>query len=221
MNKLKLIFLDVDGVLNNNDTRVTTKDGWCFVDDELVSRLSEIVHKTGAKVILSSTWREGWNKKDESKNASYFNELRDKLLEYDVHLFDKTPEVSRTHIRGDAIGEWFGSIDYDVESYIILDDYNDMGCFSSHLLQTAGGRGLTEEDVEMAITYLNKKNWVDLSLKKEFGYWKELTEDTWKCAKCGSVYKIQFERFLNYRYCPYCGRRNILYFDYINLDWHK
>ena len=29
---MKILFLDVDGVLNNNLTRTRTFDGWCFVE---------------------------------------------------------------------------------------------------------------------------------------------------------------------------------------------
>ena len=47
---VKVIFLDVDGVLNHNET-----DG--KFEDDCVKALKDIVHRTGAKIVLSSTWR--------------------------------------------------------------------------------------------------------------------------------------------------------------------
>lgn len=55
---MKVIFLDVDGVLNSRDwlvnNRVRTENS---VNQEKVKLLMEIVQKTNAEVVLSSTWR--------------------------------------------------------------------------------------------------------------------------------------------------------------------
>jgi len=68
----KLIFLDVDGVLNSliwmermNDAG-KNKDGFFFenVDVEAVARLNRIVEATGAAVVVSSTWRIGRSAKE-------------------------------------------------------------------------------------------------------------------------------------------------------------
>ena len=47
----KVIFLDVDGVLNSN--RTLYED--ISLEDDLISNLKELVDKTGAKIILSSS----------------------------------------------------------------------------------------------------------------------------------------------------------------------
>jgi hypothetical protein len=49
---LRLIFLDVDGVLNTADSADSGK-----ITNALLSRLREVILQTGASVILSSTWR--------------------------------------------------------------------------------------------------------------------------------------------------------------------
>ena len=152
---MKILFLDVDGVLNNNLTRTRTFDGWCFVDDYLVERLKQIIDATGAKIVLSSTWRDGWNREDESKNEPFFNQLRDKLKEYGMEIWDALPMPMRPS-RGIAIGEWFElHKDLDIESFVILDDWYDMGIYRDYLVQTNGGIGLTDEDVNEAIFFLN------------------------------------------------------------------
>lgn len=56
-NKIKVIFLDVDGVLNSRNTTRRTAGGYTFIGSRQVSRLRHIVRQTGAKVVLSSDWR--------------------------------------------------------------------------------------------------------------------------------------------------------------------
>jgi hypothetical protein len=53
---MKAIFLDIDGVLNSDETPNNRKFPY-IVDDRLLARFSELVHVTGATVVLSSTWR--------------------------------------------------------------------------------------------------------------------------------------------------------------------
>ena len=152
---MKILFLDVDGVLNNNLTRTITFDGWCFVDDYLVKRLKRIIDATGAKIVLSSTWRDCWNREDESKNEPFFNQLRNKLKEYGMEIWDALPMPMRPS-RGTAINEWFElHKDLNIESFVILDDWYDMGIYRDHLIQISGGIGLTDEDVNEAISFLN------------------------------------------------------------------
>lgn len=151
---MKIVLLDVDGVLNNRHTRTVTFDGWCFVDDFLVARLKRIIDATGAKIVLSSTWRDGWNREDESKNEPFFSQLRDKLKEYGMEIWDALPLPLRPN-RGLAIAEWFElHKDLDIESFIILDDWYDMGIYRDHLIWINGNIGLTDEDVVEAINYM-------------------------------------------------------------------
>ena len=54
---MKVVFLDIDGVLNDDTTPSRTKSRLIFVDREKLLRLKRIVAATGAKIVLSSTWR--------------------------------------------------------------------------------------------------------------------------------------------------------------------
>ena len=49
----KVIFLDVDGVLNSTKTLYEDSS----LEDNLILNLKELVNKTEAKIILSSSWR--------------------------------------------------------------------------------------------------------------------------------------------------------------------
>lgn len=51
---MKLLFLDVDGVLNHTDCDWTTSR---TLDLACVERVKRIVQETGAQIVLSSTWR--------------------------------------------------------------------------------------------------------------------------------------------------------------------
>lgn len=150
---MNVIFLDVDGVLNNRHTRTRTSDGWCFVDDYLVERLKNLVVRSGARVVLSSTWREGWNQEDESKNDISFTELRNKFNEFGIEIFDRTGEHRLDRWR--AIREYMERPHEDpIEHYVIIDDWDDMGEYISHLVWTNPSTGLTDEDVEEALRIL-------------------------------------------------------------------
>lgn len=53
---MKIIFLDIDGVLNSHRTPNPRKLPY-IVDRKLVARFKRVLKRTGAKVVLSSTWR--------------------------------------------------------------------------------------------------------------------------------------------------------------------
>src|SRR5690606_10063266 len=58
---MKVIFWDVDGVLNNPGTwGAWSKLGWsAALEPHLVKKARDVVRATGAKCVLSSTWRIG------------------------------------------------------------------------------------------------------------------------------------------------------------------
>ena len=53
---MKTIFLDIDGVLNCDATPNSRKFPY-VVDEGLLARFRDLVKATGARVVLSSTWR--------------------------------------------------------------------------------------------------------------------------------------------------------------------
>ena len=149
---MKVIFLDVDGVLNNRHTRTRTGEGWCFVANFLVARVRKIVDATGALIVLSSTRRDEWNVEDESRNGSDFNELRAKFREFGMDFYDRTG-AWQMRGRGWEIMDWLERHEA-IESFVILDDWNDMEPVRDHLILTNPSLGLTEEQVQEAIEIL-------------------------------------------------------------------
>lgn len=136
----------VDGVLNNDRTTTKTSDGWCFVDDYLVERLAKLVRETQAKVVLSSSWRDGWS------DEPFFKDLRQKLLSYGIELYAHTGRWRKS--RGEEIQHYLDTRS-NVTNYVILDDIpNFLPSQQSHVILTNPAIGLTEEDIDDAIAIL-------------------------------------------------------------------
>ena len=122
------------------------------MDNFLVARVRKIVDATGALIVLSSTWRDGWDVENESYNESYFNELRAKFREFGMDFYDRTGSWQKRG-RGWEILDWLDRHEA-VESFVILDDWDDMGPVCDHLILTNPSLGLTEEQVQEAIEIL-------------------------------------------------------------------
>lgn len=159
---MKVIFLDIDGVLNNDYTKECVA-GYTFVDDEKILLLKEIIDQTGAKIVLSSTWRRGWECKEQIteptpsdvQDIRLFDALVEKLKEYDIELMSYTEDFG---LRGEEIdkwlSEWRGEL---IESFIILDDMGgaQLRPHSRFLVQTGFRDGLMPNHVHKAIKLLN------------------------------------------------------------------
>lgn len=55
MEKIKVIFLDVDGVLNSDRTVRKTQGGYTFVDNRQMKNLKHIINMTGAMLLFRPT----------------------------------------------------------------------------------------------------------------------------------------------------------------------
>lgn len=139
---MKVIFLDVDGVL------ITGKLGWDKPDPACVENLNNIIAATDAYIVVSSCWRIGRE----------VIELRELLHKWSVRgrVLDRTgPTLAK---RGYEIAEW--AVSYrarrdNLGRYIILDDDNDMGALTRFLVRTDFKVGLTAENARVAISLLN------------------------------------------------------------------
>lgn len=160
--KMKVIFLDVDGVLNSLSCKEKI-EGYIFVEDEKIARLKEIIDHTGAKVVLSSTWRYGWHAMEHVKEPDendlrdiyMFEALRDKLLEHGIELLGYTKDFGR---RGDEISDWLKKwMGEPIETYVILDDMGavEMRTHCRYLVQTSISRGLEQKHIKRAIDILH------------------------------------------------------------------
>lgn len=146
----RIIFLDVDGVLNNGTWAAEMYDRGVHVfRDGLLYRpslvqLRRILDQTGALIVVSSSWR-----LEEEASAI----LREWLELYGMSIFDETPYLDGE--RGDEITAWFDRHPGDWR-YVILDDDDDMGIHLDHLVRTSFQKGLTALEADRCIEMLNK-----------------------------------------------------------------
>lgn len=163
---MKLLFLDVDGVLNCTETRVKAPSGCIGLDDDKCERLGKIVHETGALVVLTSTWKTNWFRHpfitDLPKDGQY---LEKKLFEYGILIYDKTTDPSWPQ-RGEGILDFIKNSEEKVESFVILDDdftlnYAQCGLDKYHIKTFYSKKnsntllGLQDHHVEKAVNILN------------------------------------------------------------------
>lgn len=155
---MKVIFLDIDGVLNYRGCKYTAY-GYYFVDDAKVLLLKEIVEKTDAKIVLSSTWRMErfeYCKDKKTKGYKLYQRLVKKLKEYGLQIYSHTP-ILPSGYRGAEIAQWLQDWQGElVESFVIIDDCDDMKPYMDRLIRTSFFTGLMQTDVNKAILMLNR-----------------------------------------------------------------
>ena len=155
---MKIIFLDVDGVLNTSRTqrRLACSNEFTFVDTRKVLRLRDIVERTGAKLVLSSTWRLGAMPDAFYLEREALRELAAEFRRVRCPLwFDVTPYLPRAK-RWQEINAWL--MNHDTDDFIILDDVRvELNPFEDKLVLTDPREGLTKERAELAVQMLGEK----------------------------------------------------------------
>lgn len=151
---MKIVFLDFDGVLNsrtwmmNNQHRVATNHMWLHetVDELAVARVEIICKATGAKVVVSSTWR----------RVHSLEKLRSILANHGFtgEVVGTTPTLGSA--RGNEIAQWLNT-NGPIEGFVIIDDDSDMVHLSHKLVQTQFEFGLVDSDVPKAVEVLNSQ----------------------------------------------------------------
>lgn len=142
----KIIFLDIDGVLNNEKSMDLYRTCEILWPDN-IAQLNKILKATGAKIVISSFWR-------------YTEKFPDCLIYSGVWnakslVVGLTPEFSNTE-RVFEIESWIQRNNY-TGLFCILDDYHDMHHLNEHLFKINPDTGLTSIDADAIIKYLNKE----------------------------------------------------------------
>ena len=141
---MKLIFLDIDGVI------ATPRTG-NRIDRTLMERAIEIATRTGASIVISSSWKEETLEKTLRKLPAALRE----------HIIGQTPNLNNVETLKsreiDSFLNWFERQHELVENYIIIDDEYEGFSFQKivHLVKTETYEGLTEENVKLAIRKLS------------------------------------------------------------------
>ena len=150
---IKVLFLDIDGVLNTDRQHwhcqmngITPVDEFGYeFDHKAVVNLATILEETDAEIVISSSWKflglqtlqKMW--KDRNLPGS---------------ILDITPDGDN---KGWEIGEWLLKHESQVSGYAIIDDENDMQPEQQeHFVQTNSQFGITLKDADRVMTILRQ-----------------------------------------------------------------
>lgn len=156
---IKIIFLDIDGVLNNEImcSNPDWKEKQYNIDKRCINLLNYLIEKTEAKVVITSVWRHGKS----------IEELQKLFEEYGFkgNIIGYTPSYGHESlVRGNEILGWlqdnqdrYDGLDYNFKNYVILDDDGDMLlCQKDNFIQVDYYSGLTPNIIWKAEKILNK-----------------------------------------------------------------
>jgi hypothetical protein len=164
METKKIIFLDLDGVLNVY-SQGHDEYGSIF-HQHLVDNLKRVIDETGAKIVISSTWRFGGLQR--MKDMWEFRGLPGEVIDITPDCNDLFNEGSFEWLdqieRGHEVEYWLNEHP-EVEQYVIFDDDNDFLIHQrGNFVRTANninhpdcvdiGYGLTNECANRAIRIL-------------------------------------------------------------------
>lgn len=153
--KKKVIFLDVDGVLNDDtDFRMiqkvhVTTTIMCWAN---MAVFNDLIEDTDAYIVISSTWR------------NHYDTETMKLLMYAFGFQHMHKIIGSTHkdgyrseTRGSQIQKWLDTEgkQFDIASIAIIDDEQEMGHLRPYTCYTNGKYGLVESDVPSIKRLLN------------------------------------------------------------------
>lgn len=139
---MKVVFLDVDGVLNNFS--LIQRFGFDYIDSGMVGTLGRIVRGSGADIVLSSSWRV------DPKDRAMVSVA---LGAHGMSLLGSTPVLNT--FRSEEISGWLKA-NPEVERYAILDDDDDAGFgMAGSFFQTDPEVGLTAAVASAALSHLN------------------------------------------------------------------
>jgi Swiss Army Knife RNA repair-like protein len=133
---VRVLFLDVDGVLNRTGFRPAESVGLrSWIEPDLAQRLCEVIHRTGAALVMASDWR----------LHRELDELRDELRAagIDGTLVGTTPEL-QDQPRWREIEAWMVQHSAAREAIVIVDDLHDMGPLGARFVRTSPLNGLDD-----------------------------------------------------------------------------
>jgi hypothetical protein len=149
---VKVIFLDIDGVLNSeawwNRPEVRSLPFYeRSFDPRAVKRLNHLIRESDAGIVLSSSWRT--NRRSDA-------EALFRLAGIEGEAVGVTPWLlkNRQATRGDEIRAWLARQFDRPEKFIVVDDGADMGALEPHLVQVDHRVGLQDSDVKRAVRLL-------------------------------------------------------------------
>ncbi len=162
----KVIFLDVDGVLNStkwNEIHAEEVEKGLLVDMEKVRLLVYLTTRTKSEIVLHSGWKYLFDDKRKPIKPESVH-LNDTFLRCGITISDMTPNLASEDIKeakrfslvkADEILLWLHD-NPDVGAWVVLDDIplkNDV--ILDHQIVCDPNQGLSDEDVKNAKSMLD------------------------------------------------------------------
>lgn len=154
----KVIFLDIDGVLNSkawNDNHQKEINDGTLIDVKKIKLLSELINRTGAEIILHSGWKY-WFDADLQPLRREAEILQFLMEAEGVKMAGVTPDHSTEEIRkskkfslikAGEILTWLAE-NKDVGKWIVIDDLDLHNAeIENHQIRTDVNVGMTGEDI--------------------------------------------------------------------------
>jgi hypothetical protein len=158
-----IVFLDIDGVLNSEqwyaqaasskeerNSQVSTYQSLLerSIDPGCIQRLNRLLQRTGAVVVISSSWR----KQHRLSEILSIMEARGFCGE----VIGATSSDNSALSRGEEITRWLKENVPRGVAYVVVDDEVETGLPPEVVVVTCRDTGLTDEDVERAIRILSR-----------------------------------------------------------------
>lgn len=158
-NYRKIIFLDIDSVVNSENWYNKTKGMSGDFDPEAIALLNQL-ESIGAEVVVSSSW--GNDGVEQLKNVGLKLPILGctKKLHYQFDWACRGNEIDYWLTQnfggiGTSFGRSYGNGDYE---YVIFDDDSDMLLGQKdNFIQTSRETGITQKDIDKAIAILERK----------------------------------------------------------------
>lgn len=163
---MKVIFLDINGVLVTrsfwNQLKLENKkargdDHYHLFDPTCVRNLEKLIEETGAKLVISSTWRY-------IGILKLRNLFKDRKISGEIigltttERFEDSSSIYSGESRGRQIQEYLDTHP-EIENYVIIDDDADMmDCQLENFVNTKFDTGFNDEAFEKALKILKKRN---------------------------------------------------------------
>lgn len=150
---LAIIFLDMDGVMNSAES-CKIYGTYERLSPRSIAALQHIIDTTGAKLVISSTWRL-FRGLDGMREVLHHAGLRAEVIGMTPDLIEPTGQAGwfKAHPRREEIAAWLAQHP-EVTAWCALDDDPDAGPLN--LIRTDDRVGLTEVNADAAIALLTR-----------------------------------------------------------------
>lgn len=171
---IPILFLDVDGVLNSSKYMTDNpgsfdRSNWIHMLDPVAcARLERVLVATGAKIVLSSTWRRRFKpyymtemlRRSGAPSADVIGATPDSVLVNNCRRRTNRCEakvyVNQRGTRGHEIQCWL-TLHPAVKNFAIIDDDSDMAHLGNRLVLTSWLTGMLDEHADALIEMLRER----------------------------------------------------------------